>query len=333
MSLVNYIRNLLLAGFSRLPSGLKLAVYRALGARIGRGVELGFGSFVIPFTGEFRRIRIGDGAVIGDGVRILAGSLDIGAQSQIKNDTRIWGQSAFALGPDSYIDQECHFDLRRDITIGRESVVSGGCWIYTHMLFLSVLSGAPYRFAPVTVGDRSYLGANVFVLPGVAVGSGAIVGARAVVTRDVGDGLVVAGNPAKEIVPGRAAVKALSDREKQEIVREILDQFLKVYEGRARLVHGWDTTDYIVTYAGQPVYYRTRIDDTAPLRDFARSSKKPFTLISFGIPGPVREYCAGNAICWFDLRDGTRSAIDHGPTRVIGRFLEDYGIRLVKVTS
>ena len=333
MSFMKYVRNLLLAGFSHIPSGLKLAVYRALGARIGRDVELGFGSSILTFTGEFRRIRIGDGVVIGEGVRILAGSLDIGAQSQIKNDTRIWGQSAFTLGPDSYIDQECHFDLRRDITIGRESVVSGGCWIYTHMLFHSVLSGAPYRFAPVTVGDRSYLGANVFVLPGVAVGSCAIVGARAVVTKDVGDGLVVAGNPAKEIVPGRAATKALSDQEKQEMVREILDQFLKVYDGRARLIRGWDATEYIVAYNGQPLYYRTRVDDMAPLRDFARSSGKPFTLLSFGIPGPVREYCTGNAICWFDLGDGTRSAKDHGPARVIGRFLEDYGIRLVPVTS
>ena len=328
MSLLNYSRKLLLAGFSYLPSGPKLAVYRLLGAEIGKNVELGFGSYILPFSGEFRKIRIGDGVVIEDGVRILAGNLSLGTGSQIKNHTRIWGQSDFTLGSDSYIDQECHFDLRRDISMGDEVVVSGGCWIYTHMVFLSVLSGAPYKFGPVSVGDRAYLGANVFVLPGLSIGSGSLVGARAVVTKDVSPDSVVVGNPAKEIARTSYKTKTLSEGEKQVMVKEILDQFMKIYESRTKLLRAWDATEYAIAYAGQPVYYRARIDDVAPLEEFARISGKPFTLVSFGIPQTVRKYCADRPICWFDLGDGTRSGRDHGPARILERFLEDYGIRL-----
>ena len=331
MSLMRYSKRLLLAGFSHLPSGVKILVYRILGAEIGKKVELGFGSYILPFSGEFRRIHIGDGVIIEDGVRILAGNLSLGARSQIKNNSRIWGQSDFSLGSDAYIDQECRFDLRRDISIGNDVAVSGGCWIYTHMVFLSVLSGAPYKFDPVTIGDRSYLGANAFILPGITIGSDAVIGARAVVTKDVGGGSVVVGNPAAVI--RNAEPKILSDGEKQLIVKDILDQFMKIYQSRTKLLKDWDSTEYVISYAGEPVYYRTRIDEVSSLEHSAQKTGKPSILISFGIPPAVRAYCHDRSICWLDLGEGTRSEKNNGPSRTVERFLEDYGIRLTRVPA
>jgi maltose O-acetyltransferase len=52
---------------------------------------------------------------------------------------------------------------------------------------------------PISIGDNVWLGGGVIVLPGVAVGRDAVVGAGAVVTRDVPDGAVVAGNPARPL--------------------------------------------------------------------------------------------------------------------------------------
>ncbi len=56
---------------------------------------------------------------------------------------------------------------------------------------------APLRFAPVRLGDGCDIGVGAILLPGVTVGRGAQVGAGAVVTRDVPDGAIVAGNPAR----------------------------------------------------------------------------------------------------------------------------------------
>lgn len=47
------------------------------------------------------------------------------------------------------------------------------------------------------VGDYSYLGFRVTVLPGIRIGSECIIGAGSVVTRNIPDGSVAAGNPAR----------------------------------------------------------------------------------------------------------------------------------------
>ncbi|MEO0693655.1 MAG: sugar O-acetyltransferase [Pseudomonadota bacterium] len=52
---------------------------------------------------------------------------------------------------------------------------------------------------PVTIGRNAWIGGNVIILPGVTVGDDAIIGAGAVVTRDVAPGATVVGNPARPI--------------------------------------------------------------------------------------------------------------------------------------
>lgn len=55
------------------------------------------------------------------------------------------------------------------------------------------------RTAPVTVEDRVWIGCNVIVLSGVTIGTGSIIAAGSVVTKDVPPHSLVAGNPAKVI--------------------------------------------------------------------------------------------------------------------------------------
>lgn len=51
----------------------------------------------------------------------------------------------------------------------------------------------------VRVGDLAYVGAGATILPGLSIGHAAVVGAGSVVTKDVPDGSMVAGNPARTI--------------------------------------------------------------------------------------------------------------------------------------
>lgn len=55
------------------------------------------------------------------------------------------------------------------------------------------------RTAPVHVGDDAWIGTQVVILPGVCIGEGAIIGAGAVVVRDVPAHTVVVGSPARVI--------------------------------------------------------------------------------------------------------------------------------------
>lgn len=53
--------------------------------------------------------------------------------------------------------------------------------------------------APIKIGDNAWIGMNSIILKGVTIGTGGIVGAGSVVTKDVDPWTVVAGNPAKLI--------------------------------------------------------------------------------------------------------------------------------------
>jgi virginiamycin A acetyltransferase len=68
--------------------------------------------------------------------------------------------------------------------------------------FAEALPLADYIWRPAgetLVGNDVWIGMDALVMPGVRIGHGAVVGARAVVTRDVPDYAVVAGNPARVV--------------------------------------------------------------------------------------------------------------------------------------
>jgi len=86
-----------------------------------------------------------------------------------------------------------------DATIGPLSIINANCAI-DHDCIL----GEAVQFAPgvtlagvVSIGDEAFLGVGSSVMPGVRIGARAVVGAGAVVIRDVPDGVTVVGNPAK----------------------------------------------------------------------------------------------------------------------------------------
>jgi acetyltransferase-like isoleucine patch superfamily enzyme len=61
------------------------------------------------------------------------------------------------------------------------------------------VEGRPHRQAPVAIGDGCWIGARAMILPGVTIGKRVLVAAGAVVTRDVPDDSLVAGNPARVV--------------------------------------------------------------------------------------------------------------------------------------
>lgn len=106
------------------------------------------------------------------------------------------------IGEGTWIGAFTVIDGSGGLRIGRGCDISCGAQIYTHNTVRRCVTGRAYAEvdrAPVTIGDRVFVGANAVVLMGVTIGDGAVVGAGAVVTRDVGAGDIVAGVPARVI--------------------------------------------------------------------------------------------------------------------------------------
>lgn len=96
----------------------------------------------------------------------------------------------------------CMLDCAK-ITIGNNVWIAPNVGIYTSKhAFDSKERAAGLECAlPITIGDNVWICGNVTIVGGVHIGSNTIIGAGSVVTRDIPDGVIAAGNPAKIIRP------------------------------------------------------------------------------------------------------------------------------------
>lgn len=89
------------------------------------------------------------------------------------------------------------------ISLGDRVTVAQGCVFLTHdgstWLVRDTDGERYFRFLPISVGSDVFIGANSLIMPGVRIGSRVVIGAGSVITRDVPDGVITAGNPAREI--------------------------------------------------------------------------------------------------------------------------------------
>lgn len=103
------------------------------------------------------------------------------------------------LGRRVFINSGCKFQDQGGITIGDDTLIGHNCVIATLNHVADPDRRADMIPAPVRIGNKVWVGANVTILQGVTIGDGAILAAGAVVTRDVPPRGVAAGVPAKII--------------------------------------------------------------------------------------------------------------------------------------
>jgi maltose O-acetyltransferase len=85
-----------------------------------------------------------------------------------------------------------HITIGDDVTLAdRVHILSHDASIKKHLNYTKV--------GKVKIGNRVFIGASSIILPGVTIGDDVIVGAGSVVTRDIPDRVVSAGNPARVI--------------------------------------------------------------------------------------------------------------------------------------
>lgn len=132
-------------------------------------------------------------------------------------DTRVWQYCVVLKG--AKIGSNCnlcaHTMIESDVVVGDNVTVKSGVFLWDgtriednvfigpNATFTNDLMPRskvyPDAFSGIRVRRGASIGANATILPGITIGENAMVGAGAVVTRDVPDNAVVAGNPARLI--------------------------------------------------------------------------------------------------------------------------------------
>lgn len=115
------------------------------------------------------------GAVIGEGTRVIC--------------------STDSFGSEPYL-----------VTVGKNCELSGEIKFITHDGGVAVLSNCGYFdgerrdiVAPIVVGDNVVIAQGAYIMPGVSIGNNVVIGARALVTKDIPDNCVAVGVPARVI--------------------------------------------------------------------------------------------------------------------------------------
>jgi putative colanic acid biosynthesis acetyltransferase WcaF len=139
--------------------------------------------------------------------------------ARLHGSAQVWAPWLLEIGDDVYIDRRVNLYNAFGIRIGSRVVISQGTFLCsaTHDY-----RDPCYRLrgAPIVIEDDCWIAAEAFIAPGVRIGTGAVVGARAVVIKDVGPWTVVAGNPARALRPrvltetGEQAQKAIEQDQK-----------------------------------------------------------------------------------------------------------------------
>ena len=123
--------------------------------------------------------RIGPNCQIYPTVRIfLPMHLEVGAWSAIGDGVKLYNVTRISIGERVTVSQGAHLCAA------------------SHNFRDPLM---PIIRLPITVGDEAWLCAECFISPGISIGARGLVGARALVIRDVPDNAIIGGNPARQI--------------------------------------------------------------------------------------------------------------------------------------
>lgn len=134
----------------------------------------------------------------------LAG-MKIGKGSTLHMRGRIYDPRHISIGEDTIVGEMFSLDGRKQlknseggIEIGKHVDIASQVMVWTSQHDLSDPDMKAIE-AKVTIGDYVFIGPRAIILPGVTIGRGAVVAAGAVVTKDIPEGKMFGGVPAKEI--------------------------------------------------------------------------------------------------------------------------------------
>jgi acetyltransferase-like isoleucine patch superfamily enzyme len=181
---------------------------------IGKNAEIG--DYVIigkpskgKKDGELKTI-IGDNAVIRSHTVIYAGNkigdnFQTGHHVTIRENNDI-GNSV-SIGSGSDVEYEVKIEDRVRIHsqafIPEYSLLRSGCWIGPNVVLTNARypgsEGVKSRLSGPELKENVKIGANSTILPEITVEKNSLIGAGSVVTKDVAENIIVAGNPAKKI--------------------------------------------------------------------------------------------------------------------------------------
>lgn len=118
----------------------------------------------------------------------------------VYNDAQIWAPWNLAMASQSMLGRRVICYSMAPVSIGARTTISWGVRLCTGSHDYTSPSFQLYT-KPIQIGSDAWICAEAFLLPGVRIGDGAVIGARSVVSHDQPPWMVCAGHPCKPMKP------------------------------------------------------------------------------------------------------------------------------------
>jgi len=120
------------------------------------------------------------------------------------------------VGNNFFANYNCTIIDVAKVKIGDNCFMAPNVAIYTagHPIHPLVRNTGYEYGIPVTIGDNCWIGGNTVICPGVTIGNNVVIGAGSVVTKDIEDNCVAAGNPCK-------VIRKITDEDKKYLYKKV----------------------------------------------------------------------------------------------------------------
>lgn len=173
-----------------------------IGARSIAGEFLN--DFVSYHKVERHPLSIGQNAVIRSET-IIYGDCLIGDDFQTGHRTTIRENSQIGnhvhIGTLSDIQGSCkignYVNIHSNVHIGQKTIIGNYVWLFPYVVVTNDPNPPSENLMGVTIKDYAVIATNSILLPGISIEEDALIGAGAIVTKDIPGGMIALGNPAK----------------------------------------------------------------------------------------------------------------------------------------
>lgn len=118
----------------------------------------------------------------------------------VKTGKRVWIGQGCLLGQHPFL-----------LSIGNNVIISGGVKILTHDTSFTILGGKDLA-GEVKIGNNVHIGENAVIMPGVSIADNCIIGANALVNKDIASGSIAVGVPAKVVKTTNEGMRKLEEK-------------------------------------------------------------------------------------------------------------------------
>ena len=227
------------------------------GVIIHDNVEIGDNCFIGPFcvigeptakyyknpdTHKLKKTVIGNNSIIRSFTTIyenviIGKEFQTGHHAVIREKTKIGNNSSFGSFSETpgSSDIGSYVRIHSKVMLSENNVIEDYVWIFPFVVLTNVKHPPIGEFQRTTIKEYAQIFSHAIILPGITIGKNSIVGAGALVTKDVKEERLIVGNPGKDV----------------KSIREIRDD-------KGNVIYPWQ--EHLEEYRGYPWQKESKLD-------------------------------------------------------------------------